>query len=71
MPGNIFTGILDTKEFAQRLPGRVNNLLVMLMNNGMSINVDTIDKNKLMTRPQKVAARTHSLASISLKKFNL
>jgi len=49
----------------------VNNLLVMLMNNGMSINVDTIDKNKLMTRPQKVAARTHSLASISLKKFNL
>lgn len=55
--GNMFSTMLETKEFVQRLPGRVNKILDAVANNEISINVDAIDETKLMTGFQKVANR--------------
>jgi len=56
-PGNLYANILEAKDFAQRLPGRVNKILDLMANNELSLNVDAIDENKLMTGFQKVANR--------------
>jgi hypothetical protein len=49
--------VLEAKDFAQRLPGRVNKILDMLAKNELSINVDAIDETRLMNGFQKVANR--------------
>jgi predicted unusual protein kinase regulating ubiquinone biosynthesis (AarF/ABC1/UbiB family) len=56
-PGNIFNTVLETKEFIEKLPGRVNRLLDTVANNEMQIKVDAIDETKLMEGFQKVANR--------------
>jgi predicted unusual protein kinase regulating ubiquinone biosynthesis (AarF/ABC1/UbiB family) len=56
-PGNLLTGILEAKDFAQRLPGRVNKILDAVVNNDLSFKVETIDETRLMMAFQKVANR--------------
>ena len=56
-PGNLFTSALEVKEFAEKLPGRVNKLLETVANNELKIQVDTIDETKLMAAFQKIANR--------------
>jgi predicted unusual protein kinase regulating ubiquinone biosynthesis (AarF/ABC1/UbiB family) len=56
-PGNLYANVLEAKDFAQRLPGRVNKILDMLANNELSVNIDAIDETKLMNGFQKVANR--------------
>jgi predicted unusual protein kinase regulating ubiquinone biosynthesis (AarF/ABC1/UbiB family) len=56
-PGNLFSGILEMKEFVERLPGRVNKILDVVANNQLQVKVDAIDEARLMTGFQKVANR--------------
>ena len=55
--GNMFGGILELKEFMERLPGRVNKILDTVANNQLEVKVDAIDEARLMAGFQKVANR--------------
>jgi ubiquinone biosynthesis protein len=55
--GNIYSNLIEAKEFLQHLPGRVNKILDLVAKNELSVNVDAIDETKLMTGFQKVANR--------------
>ena len=56
-PGNIFSTLLETKGFVEKLPGRVNRLFDAIANNEMQIKVDAIDEVRLMEGLQKIANR--------------
>jgi predicted unusual protein kinase regulating ubiquinone biosynthesis (AarF/ABC1/UbiB family) len=56
-PGNVFTSALEVKEFAEKLPGRVNKFLDTVANNELKLQVDAIDETKLMAGFQKIANR--------------
>jgi ubiquinone biosynthesis protein len=56
-PGNMFGGILELKEFMERLPGRVNKILDTVANNQLEVKIDAIDEARLMAGFQKVANR--------------
>ncbi len=56
-PGNLFARALEMKEFAQRLPHRVNRIMDAVANNELSVKVDAIDETYLMAGFQKVANR--------------
>lgn len=56
-PGNLATALLEAKEFAEKLPGRVNRVLDGLANNQLSFKVDAIDENVLIEGLQKIANR--------------
>ena len=56
-PGNLFARILEIKDFAQHLPGRVNRIMDVVANNELKVNVDALDEKYLMTGIQKVANR--------------
>ena len=56
-PGNLFSSMLEMKDFAERLPGRVNRILDSLANNQIKVKVDAIDETLLMEGLQKIANR--------------
>ena len=56
-PGNMFGGVLELKEFMERLPGRVNKILDTVANNQLEVKIDAIDEARLMAGFQKVANR--------------
>ncbi len=56
-PGNLFSALLDAKEFAERLPGRVNRILDLVAGNELKLKVDSIDETRLMIGLQKIANR--------------
>jgi predicted unusual protein kinase regulating ubiquinone biosynthesis (AarF/ABC1/UbiB family) len=56
-PGNLLSGVLETKELVERLPERLNRFLDRLANNQLRVKVDAIDENALMVGIQKVANR--------------
>jgi predicted unusual protein kinase regulating ubiquinone biosynthesis (AarF/ABC1/UbiB family) len=56
-PGNLFSGILEMKDFVERLPARVNKILDAVANNQLAVKVDAIDEARLMAGFQKVANR--------------
>ncbi len=56
-PGSLYAGMLEAKDFAQHLPGKISKILTNIANNDMEIKVDAIDENKLMAGFQKVANR--------------
>ena len=57
-PGNIVSGALELREFAGRLPGRINRILDAVASNQLGVRIDTgIDANQLMVGFQKVANR--------------
>ena len=56
-PGNLFTAAMEAKEFAERLPGRVNKVMDALSQGELRINVQGIDENELMRNMQKIANR--------------
>jgi ubiquinone biosynthesis protein len=55
--GSVYSTVLEAKEFAQQLPGRVNKILDQVANNELEVKVDAIDEDKLMSGFQKVANR--------------
>ena len=56
-PGNVMSRIVEVKEFAERLPSRVNKILDAVGNNELSIGVDAIDEKVMMSGLQKIANR--------------
>lgn len=57
-PGNIVSGALELREFAGRLPGRINRILDAAASNQLGVRIDTgIDASQLMVGFQKVANR--------------
>jgi ubiquinone biosynthesis protein len=56
-PGNLFSSMLEIKDFAERLPSRVNKILDSLANNEIEVKVDAIDEHLLMEGLQKIANR--------------
>ncbi|HET9274747.1 MAG TPA: hypothetical protein VFN96_01620, partial [Gemmatimonadales bacterium] len=57
-PGNLFSTALEIRDFADRLPGRLNRILDAAANNQLGVRVDTgIDAPRLMLGFHKVANR--------------
>jgi predicted unusual protein kinase regulating ubiquinone biosynthesis (AarF/ABC1/UbiB family) len=56
-PSNLLAGAVDVKEFAERLPTRVNRILDSIGNNELRFKVDAIDEKVLLEGLQKVANR--------------
>ena len=56
-PGNIIAGVVELKEFAEKLPGRVNKILDTIGNNEFKIDVNAIDEKIVLEGLQKVANR--------------
>ena len=57
-PGNVVSGALELREFAGRLPSRINRILDAAASNQLGVRIDTgIDANQLMVGFQKIANR--------------
>jgi predicted unusual protein kinase regulating ubiquinone biosynthesis (AarF/ABC1/UbiB family) len=56
-PGRLFQNMIEVKEFAERLPSRVNRILDAVANNDLEIRVQAIDEHKLLSGFQKIANR--------------
>jgi ubiquinone biosynthesis protein len=56
-PNNLLAGVVDVKEFVEKLPPRVNKILDTIGNNDLRIKVDAIDEKILLDGLQKVANR--------------
>ncbi len=56
-PINLIAGVVELKEFVEKLPGRINNILDTVGNNELKVNVDAIDEKLLVEGFQKVANR--------------
>ena len=54
---SLYSAALETKEFMEQLPGRVNRLLDAATQNQLRLNVDLIDEGAIMGGLQKVANR--------------
>lgn len=56
-PANLIGGVVELKEFAEKLPGRVNKILDTIGNNDFRVRVDAIDEKIVLEGMQKVANR--------------
>jgi predicted unusual protein kinase regulating ubiquinone biosynthesis (AarF/ABC1/UbiB family) len=56
-PTNLLTSVVDVKEFAEKLPTRVNRILDTIGNNELKFKVDAIDEKIVLEGLQKVANR--------------
>ena len=55
--GNIFSGLIEMKDFIERLPRRINEILDAVAKDELKITVDAIDEKVLIEGFQKVANR--------------
>jgi ubiquinone biosynthesis protein len=55
--GNLYGTVLELKEFVDKLPGRVNQLVDTLTTNGIRIDADVIDEHSLLASLHKIANR--------------
>lgn len=56
-PGNLGTAMLETNEFIQRLPGRMNAVFERLATNQIEFKVKSFDETRMLEGFQKVANR--------------
>jgi ubiquinone biosynthesis protein len=56
-PGNLIGGVVELKEFVEKLPGRVNKILDTVGNNELKIDLQAIDEKIVLEGLQKVANR--------------
>lgn len=56
-PAGMMSGLMETREFAQELPRRVNRILDSLARNQLKLKVEAIDEATLIEGFQKVANR--------------
>jgi hypothetical protein len=56
-PGRVLSTMLEAKQFAERLPGRVNKVLDALATNELKLKVEMIDEGAIIEGLQKVANR--------------
>ena len=56
-PANIVSSVVEIKEFAEKLPTRINKILDTVGNNELRFNVDAIDEKMIVEGFQKIANR--------------
>jgi ubiquinone biosynthesis protein len=56
-PGNVFSSLIDLKDFVEKLPVRVNKILDAIGKNEFRIKVDAIEEKVLLDGLQKIANR--------------
>jgi hypothetical protein len=56
-PANLLAAAVDAKEFAEKLPGRINKVMDALAEGQLTLNVQGIDEKELMRGIQKLAHR--------------
>jgi len=56
-PANLIGGVVELKEFAEKLPARINKILDTIGNNEFKLDVDAIDEKIVLEGMQKVANR--------------
>jgi predicted unusual protein kinase regulating ubiquinone biosynthesis (AarF/ABC1/UbiB family) len=56
-PSSAFAALLDAKNFAERLPGRISRILDALANQELKVKVELIDEGAVLEGLQKVANR--------------
>jgi ubiquinone biosynthesis protein len=56
-PSAAFSSLLEAKNFAERLPGRINRILDAVANQEMKVRVELIDEGAVLDGLQKVANR--------------
>ncbi|HKO96893.1 MAG TPA: AarF/UbiB family protein [Pyrinomonadaceae bacterium] len=56
-PANLINSVVELKEFAEKLPSRINRILDTVGNNELKVNVDAIDEKMIVEGFQKVANR--------------
>jgi len=56
-PGTLLSNVVELKEFAEKLPTRLNKILDTLGNNNLKLDVKAIDEKVLLDGLQKVANR--------------
>jgi hypothetical protein len=56
-PSNVLGAFIETKEFLERLPHRLNKIMDGVAENNIKVTVDAFDEVKLMAGFQKVANR--------------
>lgn len=54
---NLFTAAIETREFLEQLPARVNKALDAIVNNELKLNIEVIDEGAVIHGLQKVANR--------------
>jgi ubiquinone biosynthesis protein len=54
---NLYSTLLEAREFLEQLPARVNRLLDMVVNNELKMNIEMIDEGAVIDGLQKVANR--------------
>jgi predicted unusual protein kinase regulating ubiquinone biosynthesis (AarF/ABC1/UbiB family) len=59
-PANLLSAAMDAKEFAEKLPSRVNKVMDALSEGELTLNVQGIDEKELMRGIQKLANRVTS-----------
>jgi predicted unusual protein kinase regulating ubiquinone biosynthesis (AarF/ABC1/UbiB family) len=65
--GSVISSVLEAKEFASKLPGRVNRVLDALAASELKLKVEVIDEGTIIDGLQKVANRiTHGLILAAL-----
>ena len=57
-PASLWSSTLELREFAERLPARVNRILDALAGNDLRLKVEVIDHGSIIEGLQKVANRT-------------
>jgi predicted unusual protein kinase regulating ubiquinone biosynthesis (AarF/ABC1/UbiB family) len=56
-PSHMLAGLVEAKEFADKMPARVNKILDLVANNKLRMKVDTIDETLIIDACQKIANR--------------
>jgi ubiquinone biosynthesis protein len=56
-PSSTFAALLEAKNFAERLPGRINRILDTVANQELKVRVELIDEGAVLDGLQKVANR--------------
>ena len=56
-PATIFGALIETKDLAERLPGRLNRILDRIADSDMHVKIEGIDQPKLIAGMQKIANR--------------
>ena len=56
-PSNLYAGLLEAKDFVEKLPGRVNKVLDIVANNQLRLDVDAVDERMLIDGLHKIANR--------------
>jgi predicted unusual protein kinase regulating ubiquinone biosynthesis (AarF/ABC1/UbiB family) len=56
-PSNMFAAALEVRDFAEKLPGRVNRILDALAGNDLRLKIEVIDHGSIIDGFQKVANR--------------